>query len=102
VTAGGADVQSCHIDADHVPARREPQLILARSHHVPDLVFSLADQGVLAVRAELAVGSWLASGAGEAAVAAGSAIFRPSARLEVPAAEGPDPFLRRSAAPGEA
>ena len=49
-----------------------------------------ADQGVLAVGAEPPVGSGLASGAGQAVVAAGSAVFGPSARLEVPAAEGPD------------
>ena len=52
-----------------------------------------ADQGVLAVGAEPPVGSGLASGAGQAVVAAGSAVFGPSARLEVPAAEGPDPFF---------
>ena len=71
-------------------ARREPQLALAGEQHVPGLVLLLADQGMLAVGAEPPVGSGLASGAGEAVVAAGSAVFGPSARLEVPAAEGPD------------
>jgi hypothetical protein len=52
-----------------------------------------ADQDVLAVGAALSVGSGLASGAGQAVVAAGSAVVGPSARLEVPAAEGPDPFF---------
>jgi hypothetical protein len=47
-------------------------------------------QGVLAVGAELSVGSGFASGAGQVVVAAGPAVFGPSARLEVPAAEGPD------------
>ena len=42
-----------HINAD-VPARREPQLALAGEQHVPGLVLLLADQGVLAVGAELA------------------------------------------------
>ena len=49
-----------------------------------------ADQGVLPVGAESPVGSGLASGAGQAVVAAGSAVFGPSAGLEMPAAESPD------------
>ena len=53
----------------------------------------LADQSVLAVGAEPSVGSWFASRAGQAGVAARPAIFGPSAGLEVPAAEGPDPFF---------
>lgn len=61
-----------------------------------------ADQGVLTVGAALSIGSGFPPGAGQAVVAAGQAIFGPSARLEVPAAEGPDPFLPRSAAPGGA
>ena len=52
-----------------------------------------ADQGVLAEGAELPIGSKLASGAGQSVVAAGSAILGPYARLEMPAAEGPDPFF---------
>ena len=88
-----------HMDPDHVPARREPQLALAGKQHVPGLVLLPADQGVLAVGAEPPVGSTLASGAGEASVAAGPAVFGPSARLEVPAAESLILFLRRSAAP---
>jgi hypothetical protein len=52
-----------------------------------------ADQGVLAVRAERSVGSGLSAGAGQAVVAAGPAVFGPSARLEVPAAEGPQAFF---------
>ena len=73
-----------------MPARREPELALAGEQHVPRLMLLLADQGVLAVGAELSVGSWLTSGAGQAVIAAGSAVFGPSARLEVPAAEGPN------------
>jgi hypothetical protein len=42
-----------------------------------------ADQGVLAVGAEPSVGSRLAWGAGQRVIAAGSAVFGPSARLEV-------------------
>ena len=53
-------------------------------------MFLAADQGVLAVGAEPSVGSRFASGAGQVVVAAGSAVLGPSARLEVPAAEGPD------------
>ena len=53
----------------------------------------VADQRMLAVGAERPVSSWFASGAGEAIVVAGPAVFGPSARLEVPAAEGPDPFF---------
>jgi hypothetical protein len=51
------------------------------------------DQGVLAVGAEPTVGAGPASGAGEILVSAGSAVFGPSARLETPAAEGPQPFF---------
>ena len=88
---GGADPQRCvHVDANHVPARREPQLALAGEQHVPGLVLLSADQGVLAVRAELPVSSEFASSAGQAVVAASPAVSGPSAGLEVPAAEGPD------------
>jgi hypothetical protein len=52
-----------------------------------------ADQGVLAVGAEPPVCSGLASGAAQAVVPAGPAVFGPSALLEVPAAESPDPFF---------
>ena len=52
-------------------------------------VLLLADQGVLAVGAEPPVGSGLTAGAGQVVVGAGPAVFGPSARLEVPAAEGP-------------
>jgi hypothetical protein len=82
-----------HIDPDHMTARRQPQLALAGEQHVPGLMLLLADQGVLAVRAKPPVGSWLASGAGQAVVSAGSAVLGPSAWLEVPAAEGPQPFF---------
>jgi hypothetical protein len=61
--------------------------------HVPGLVLLMADQGVLAVGTEPSVPSGLASGAGQAVVAAGFAVLGPSARLEVPAAEGPQPFF---------
>ena len=85
--------RSDHVDPDQVAARGKPQLALAGEQHVPGLVLLPSDQGVLAVGAELSVGSGLASGAGEAFFAAGSAVFGPSARLEVPAAESPDPFF---------
>jgi hypothetical protein len=52
-----------------------------------------ADQGVFAVGATLPVGAGLASGAGQAVVAAGSAVFGPAARLKMPAAESPDAFF---------
>jgi hypothetical protein len=55
-------------------------------------MFLVTDQGVVRVGAEPAVGSGLAPGAGEAVVVAGSAIFGPSMRLEMLAAEGPHPF----------
>jgi hypothetical protein len=76
-----------------MPARREPELALAGEQHVPRLMFLAADQGMLAVGAEPTVGSGFASGAGQAFIAAGSAVFGPSAGPEVPAAEGPDPFF---------
>jgi hypothetical protein len=70
-----------------------PQLALASKQHVPGLVLLMVDQGVLAIEAEPAVGSGLASGTGQVVVAAGAAVFGPSARVEVPAAESPDPFF---------
>jgi hypothetical protein len=73
-----------------VPARGEPQLPLAGEQHVPGLMLLPADQRVLAVGAMPSVSSGFASGAGQAVVAAGSAVFGPSARLEVPPTEGPD------------
>jgi hypothetical protein len=94
IAAGGADLQRCvHLDADHVAARRRPQLALAGEQHVPGLMLLAADQGVLAVGTESSVGSGLASGAGQAVVPAGPAVLWPSARLEVPAAESPDAFF---------
>jgi hypothetical protein len=92
-TGGGKPERRVQIDADHVAARREPQLALAGEQHVPGFVFLAADQGVLAVGAKPSVGSWLASGAGEPFLFAGPAVFGPSTRLEMPAAEGPQPFF---------
>ena len=92
--AGGADFQHCvHVDADHVTARRQPHLALAGEQRVPGFMLLAADQGLLAVGAELSVSSGFASGTGQVVVSAGSAVFGPSARLEVPAAEGPQPFF---------
>jgi hypothetical protein len=76
-----------------VAARRKPQLALAGEEYVPRLMLLPADQDVLAVGTEPSGGSRFASGAGQAVVAAGSAVVGPSARLEVPAAEGPQPFF---------
>jgi hypothetical protein len=76
-----------------MPARREPQLALAGEQHVPGFMLLAADQGVLAVGAALSIGSGLAAGAAQAVVAAGPAVFGPSARLEVSATESPDPFF---------
>ena len=79
-----------HLDPDHMSTRRKPQLSLAGEQHIPGFMLLAADQGMLAVGAEPSVGSGLAPGAGQAVIAAGPAIFGPSAWLEVPAAEGPD------------
>jgi hypothetical protein len=76
-----------HVDPNYATARPQPQLSLARKQHVPGLVLLSADQGMLTVGAEPPVRSGFASRAGQAVVAAGSAVFGPSARLEVPAAE---------------
>ncbi len=90
MAAGSGDLErGMHVDADNVPARRQPELTLAGEQHLPGLMLLAADQGMLVVGAETSVGSGLASGAGQAVVAAGLAVFGPSARLEVPAAEGP-------------
>jgi hypothetical protein len=82
-----------HVDPDHMTAGCEPQLALAGEQHLPGFMLLPADQGMLPIGTEPSVGSRFASGAGQAVVAAGSAVFGPSARLEVPAAEGPDPFF---------
>jgi hypothetical protein len=79
-----------HVDPNYVSARRKPQLALAGEQNIPGLVLLIGDQGVLSVGAALPVDAGLAFGAGEAVVAAGSAVLGPSARLEMPAAEGPD------------
>ena len=79
-----------HLDPDHMSTRRKPQLSLAGEQHIPGFMLLAADQGVLAVGAALSMGSGFAPGAGKAFVSARSAVFGPSARLEVPAAEGPD------------
>ena len=92
-TGGHEPERRVHIDTDHMPARGEPQLALACEQHLPGFMLLAADQGVLAVGAEPAVASSLALGAGEAVIAAGSAVLGPSARLEMPAAEGPQPFF---------
>jgi hypothetical protein len=73
--------------------RRKPQLSLAGEQHIPGFMLLAGDQGMLAVGAERSVGSWFTSRAGQVVVAAGPAVFGPSARLEVPAAEGPQPFF---------
>jgi hypothetical protein len=51
------------------------------------------NQGVLAVGTGLSASSELASGTRQVAFSAGSAVLRPFARLEMPAAESPDPFF---------
>jgi hypothetical protein len=84
---------SMQVDTDHFSALRKPQLALAGEQHVPGLVLLSADQGVLAVGAESAVAPGLSSGAGQVVFLADPAVFGPSARLEVPAAESPDPFF---------
>ena len=75
------------------PLGASPQLALACQQDFPGFMLLATDQGVLAVGAALSIGSGFAPGAGEAVVAAGSAVFGPSGGLEMPAAEGPDPFF---------
>jgi hypothetical protein len=75
---------------NHATARREPQLSLADENHLPSLVLLPPHHGVLAVGTEPFVSSPFSLRARQAFVAAGSAVFLPSARLEMPAAEGPD------------
>jgi hypothetical protein len=53
-----------YVDPNYVTARREPKLALTGEQHAPGLMLLSADQGVLAVRAEPAISSGLASGAG--------------------------------------
>jgi hypothetical protein len=53
-----------HIDPDHLPIRREPQLPLAGKQHAPRLMLLPSDLGVLTVETEAIVRSWLAWDAG--------------------------------------
>jgi hypothetical protein len=53
-----------HVDADHVAARRQPDLPLACGQDILRLVLLPAEQGVLAVGAEPSVSPWFASRAG--------------------------------------
>jgi hypothetical protein len=49
VAAGSAKPEyGVHVHADHVAARREPNLALASQQNIPGLVLLSADQGVLA------------------------------------------------------
>jgi hypothetical protein len=41
--SGGEFQRSMHVDADHVLARREPQLALAGEPHVPGFMLLLTD-----------------------------------------------------------
>jgi hypothetical protein len=94
MTAGSGELErSVHVDPDHMPARREPQLSLAGEQHLPAFVLLTADQGMLAVGTAPSVGSRFTSGAGQVVVATGVAVFGPPALLEMPAAEGPQPFF---------
>jgi hypothetical protein len=79
-----------HVDPGYVTARRQPHLPLAGDQHVRGFMLLATDQSVLAVGATLSIGSGFAPAAGNAVVAAGPAVFGPSAWLDVPAAEGPD------------
>jgi hypothetical protein len=90
-----------HVDPGRVPARRKPQLALAGKQCVPRPVLLPADQGVLAIEAALSIGSGFAPRrGGRRRRRLGN--IGPSARLKMPAAEGPEPFFPRSAAPGGA
>jgi hypothetical protein len=78
IAAGGANLERCvHVDPDHVAPRRKPQLTLAGEQHLPGFMLLAADQGMLAVGAGPSVSSGLASGTGQAVVAAGAAVFGP-------------------------
>jgi hypothetical protein len=83
-----------YVDLNYAPARREPQVALAGEQDLPCLVLLMANQGMLSIGAEPAVGSRLASGAGQAVISARSAVFGPSTWPEMPAAEGLDPSCR--------
>jgi hypothetical protein len=87
IAAGGCELErGIHLDADHVPTRREAQLAPAGEQHVSGLVLLQAHQGVLAVSAELLVGSWLAAGAGPGLPGTAVAVAGPAA--EVPLGAG--------------
>ena len=92
--ASRRDLQrSVHVDPDHVAARREPELTLAGEQHVPGLMLLMGDEGVLAVGAEPAAGPGPPWAQGSPSLFAGPAVFGPSARLKMPAAEGPKAFF---------
>ena len=76
------------VDAEHMAGCGQPQLPEAGLQDVPGLVLFVRGQGVLASGALLAAVRFTVPRLG-----AGLAVSRPSARLEVPAAESPDAFF---------
>ena len=76
------------VDAEHMAGCGQPQLPEAGLQDVPGLVLFVRNQGVLASGTLLAAVRFTVPRSG-----AGFAVSRPSARLEVPAAESPDAFF---------
>ena len=95
MTSGFGDVE-CHaqINAEHMAGCGQPQLPEAGLQDVPGLVLFVRNQGVLASGTLLAAVRFTVPWSGAVPrLGAGFAVSRPSARLEVPAAESPDAFF---------
>ena len=83
MTSGFGDVEGhAQVNAEHMAGCGQPQLPEAGLQNVPGLVLFVRNQGVLASGTLLATVRFT-----------GFAVSRPSARLEVPAAESLDAFF---------
>ena len=106
-TGSGQFEGDAEIEAKHVAGGADAEMILDTAHDLPNLMLFERLCRVLPVGAEqeawsggaatgitkTSVQADTASGAGDALLSAALAVLRPSARPEVPAAEGPDAFF---------
>ena len=94
MSAGAGELEGKpEINAEDLTRRADADVVLHRLDDLPGLVLFVGLRRVLAVGAALSRQADAAFGAGRALLFAAPAVPRPSARLEVPAAEGPDAFF---------
>ena len=94
MVASARDLQRvAHLDSDDVARRGETQLSEARQDHIPGLMLLQRLLGVFGVGAQAFACVQAADCAGGAFIPAGLTVSGPSAWLEMPVAESPDPFF---------